>query len=299
LSLTTASCGPAGPGVFHTPGPAELTVTRYEHAPRPRAGGRGHALATHACAVALVVEAGALTFEQNGAWRAVEGDLVLVPPGSAHRASADEGSRVRGVAFPLGTPLTADLTPLLAPFERVRRGATCVAPLGPRARPFTRALDELAGAPAAISSATPRGLLVQRAWLTLLLAEIEGVMAASPSAPVAASPDASTSTELVTAALGLVEQRALGPFSLADVARLLGRSPSHVAHAVKHGTGQSVGQWILRRRLDEARERLRLTDERVDIIAERVGYADPSHFVRLFRRAEGVSPAAYRRASRG
>jgi AraC-like DNA-binding protein len=30
------------------------------------------------------------------------------------------------------------------------------------------------------------------------------------------------------------------------------------------------------------------------VIAERVGYADPSHFVRLFRRHHGVTPAAFR-----
>jgi AraC-like DNA-binding protein len=33
----------------------------------------------------------------------------------------------------------------------------------------------------------------------------------------------------------------------------------------------------------------------VDIIAERVGYADVTHFIRLFRRVHGVTPAAWRR----
>ena len=32
----------------------------------------------------------------------------------------------------------------------------------------------------------------------------------------------------------------------------------------------------------------------VDVIAERVGYADATHFIRLFRRAHGVTPTAYR-----
>jgi len=45
----------------------------------------------------------------------------------------------------------------------------------------------------------------------------------------------------------------------------------------------------------EARWRLRGTDERVDIIAERVGYADVTHFIRLFRRVHGLTPAAWRR----
>ncbi|MCI4371871.1 MAG: helix-turn-helix domain-containing protein, partial [Thermoplasmata archaeon] len=38
------------------------------------------------------------------------------------------------------------------------------------------------------------------------------------------------------------------------------------------------------------------SDERVDIIAERVGYADATHFIRMFRRAHGATPAAWRAA---
>jgi AraC-like DNA-binding protein len=34
----------------------------------------------------------------------------------------------------------------------------------------------------------------------------------------------------------------------------------------------------------------------VDVIAERVGYADPSHFIRMFRREHGATPAAWRAA---
>ncbi|HEY0463268.1 MAG TPA: AraC family transcriptional regulator [Polyangiaceae bacterium] len=36
----------------------------------------------------------------------------------------------------------------------------------------------------------------------------------------------------------------------------------------------------------------------VEIIAERVGYADATHFIRLFRRAYGVTPSAWRTAQR-
>ena len=49
----------------------------------------------------------------------------------------------------------------------------------------------------------------------------------------------------------------------------------------------------------EARRRLRSTDEIVEVIAERVGYADATHFIRLFRRAHGVTPAAWRTGHHG
>jgi AraC-like DNA-binding protein len=68
-----------------------------------------------------------------------------------------------------------------------------------------------------------------------------------------------------------------------------------VAGVVRKETGRTVGQWILEYRMAEARRRLRGTDEHVDTIAERVGYADVTHFIRLFRRTHGLTPAAWRR----
>ncbi len=58
------------------------------------------------------------------------------------------------------------------------------------------------------------------------------------------------------------------------MARALGRSSAHVATLVRQETGRTAREWILECRMAEARRRLRGTDERVDIIAERVGYAD-------------------------
>jgi AraC-like DNA-binding protein len=47
----------------------------------------------------------------------------------------------------------------------------------------------------------------------------------------------------------------------------------------------------------EARRRLLHTEELIEIIAERVGYADVTHFIRMFRRHhDDLTPAAWRRA---
>ena len=45
----------------------------------------------------------------------------------------------------------------------------------------------------------------------------------------------------------------------------------------------------------EARRLLRHSSERVEEIAARVGYADATHFIRMFRREHGDTPAAWRR----
>ena len=46
----------------------------------------------------------------------------------------------------------------------------------------------------------------------------------------------------------------------------------------------------------EARRLLLHSDASIDTITGRVGYADPTHFIRMFRREHGVTPAAWRAA---
>jgi AraC-like DNA-binding protein len=55
-------------------------------------------------------------------------------------------------------------------------------------------------------------------------------------------------------------------------------------------------EWIIAGRMAEARHLLLHSDQMVDVVAERVGYADPTHFIRMFHRTHGATPAAWRSA---
>ncbi len=86
------------------------------------------------------------------------------------------------------------------------------------------------------------------------------------------------------------------PLSLSNVAKMVGRSPAHLTTVVRKQTGMTVQQWIIERRMAEARQRLLMSDENVIVLAERVGYNDPTLFIRHFKRAHGVTPRAWRRS---
>src|SRR5262249_11940974 len=126
-----------------------------------------------------------------------------------------------------------------------------------------------------------------RALLHLVLVDLARLLGAPPAARL---------SPLVREALDVIERRYAEPISLADVARAVGRSPSHVTSAVAAQTGMTVLERLTERRLAEARRRLQYSDEDVAIVAERVGYEDPSYFTRRFRRAHGASPRAFRGA---
>jgi AraC-like DNA-binding protein len=82
------------------------------------------------------------------------------------------------------------------------------------------------------------------------------------------------------------------------VACAVSLSPGHLTTVVRRKTGRTVLQWISERRLAQARRLLVETDLSAEEVGHRVGYSDPTYFVRSFRRAHGTTPLGWRRAGR-
>ncbi len=235
-------------------------------------------------------------WHQQGADRRTvgRGDLLVVPPGEVHdtgglgrvtgwlvlfEASALEGARP---AVTLPGPLA------MLPF--VRAGASRAAFRVPRAS-WPSWFSRLRGLHDELSARRPGYEVVARADLEATL-----VLAARVVAPHLGLRTA-TLSPLVAKALQFIDARSARPIALIDVARAVGRSPAHLTSTVKAQTGRSVGQWILARRMAEARRLLRETSLTVAAIGEAVGFLDPSYFVRRFRAEHRQTPAAWRRGA--
>ncbi|QSQ12064.1 AraC family transcriptional regulator [Myxococcus landrumensis] len=215
------------------------------------------------------------------------GDVHLIPPGDAHgREHSDAQALGLGFYLEALSDDPEERETRLRPLLRVRGG--CHPVLRPSLAQRRRLLRWMRLMEEEQARGERGGEEASLALLRLVLIELERM-----SSPEAAVEPASVG--LSRRALSYIETHCLEPLSLAKVARELGRSAPHVAQVVRQETGRSVGEWILECRMAEARSRLRHTDERVDIVAERVGYADVTHFIRLFRRVHGVTPAAWRR----
>jgi AraC-like DNA-binding protein len=99
---------------------------------------------------------------------------------------------------------------------------------------------------------------------------------------------------LLADVFAVIERDHAQPLSLRDVAREVGMTPGHLTTIVRRRTGRTVQEWIIDRRMAESRRLLADTDLPVQEVARRVGIADPGYFSRLFRRAHGTSPRAWR-----
>jgi AraC-like DNA-binding protein len=95
-------------------------------------------------------------------------------------------------------------------------------------------------------------------------------------------------------AFAVIDRRHTEPLSLRDVAREVGMTPGHLTTIVRRRTGRTVQEWIIERRMAEARTMLEGTDLPVAEIARRVGVFDPGYFSRLFTRRHGISPREWR-----
>jgi AraC-like DNA-binding protein len=63
---------------------------------------------------------------------------------------------------------------------------------------------------------------------------------------------------------------------------------------VQSHTGRTIKQWIIERRMAQAKTLLAKTTQSVRHIAEASGYNDAGYFTRQFRQFHGISPQAWR-----
>ena len=94
-----------------------------------------------------------------------------------------------------------------------------------------------------------------------------------------------------------IEGRLHENISLSDVARECSLSVAQFARAFKRSTGVPPHQYLTGRRVELARRLLLHTDWPLATVAVRCGFADQSHFTKVFRRVIGVSPGSFRAAS--
>ena len=82
--------------------------------------------------------------------------------------------------------------------------------------------------------------------------------------------------------------------SLAQLAQVGKLSPSRFVRAFRNATGQPPYRFLVRLRIEKARELLEHTDLPVIEVGLRCGFEQPSHFATMFRKVTGLTPRAWR-----
>lgn len=106
------------------------------------------------------------------------------------------------------------------------------------------------------------------------------------------------SDEAVDRVLGIIHARFSESLQIPTLAEEVEITQNHLAHCFRTRLGMTIPHYLLHRRMDHARLLLHTTDIPVQVIARRVGIADPQYFNKQFRRTFGLSPTSWREQSR-
>jgi AraC family transcriptional regulator, transcriptional activator of pobA len=227
------------------------------------------------------------------------GDLLVVAPGTVmgpfdptHPGHAT-GWAVSFTAEVLGPDVPGSsfawrTHPLLFPFVRGQATGVLRRSVAPEERPeWSRRFEALARELAERRDGYREAAI---AHLTLLL------VAASRLATDVVDDLRVNQEPLLADVFAVIERRYAEPLSLQDVARAVNLSPGHLTTTVGRRTGRTVQNWIVDRRMVEARRLLAGSTLTMGEVGRRVGYPDAGYFTRVFRRVHGVTPTQWRDA---
>jgi len=86
--------------------------------------------------------------------------------------------------------------------------------------------------------------------------------------------------------------------TIAEISDELKVSPVWLTKCFKQELGQTPGEWILSRRLVEAKHRIAQTEAPIFEIAIMLGFSSSQYFATAFRRQTGLTPSEYRDRAR-
>jgi len=95
-----------------------------------------------------------------------------------------------------------------------------------------------------------------------------------------------------------LEDQLAAPLRVPALAREAGLSQNYLARQFRQRFRMTIQRYVLLRRMEQAKNLLVNTELAVKAIGVHVGYADPQHFNKAFRRVTGVCPSRYRQERR-
>jgi AraC family transcriptional regulator len=98
----------------------------------------------------------------------------------------------------------------------------------------------------------------------------------------------------ISRAIDYIEEQIGSDLSHAELAGLVGVPVATLARSFKLATGQSLHQFVLARRIAQARRMMEAADANLADIAYACGFASQQHMTTVFSRHLGTTPARYR-----
>lgn len=101
-------------------------------------------------------------------------------------------------------------------------------------------------------------------------------------------------SKLVTDVANYIQQHLSSPITTQEIADALFLSRPYLSKKFKEETGQTLTDFILKHKIDEAKRLLKYTNIPLLSIAIYLGFSSQSHFTKVFKKITGKTPGEYR-----
>lgn len=101
-------------------------------------------------------------------------------------------------------------------------------------------------------------------------------------------------TKLTLDVSNYIQHHMSEPITAEKIAEELFLSRPYLSRRFKKDTGESITDFILKEKTEEARRLLRYSDKSIIVISDYLGFSSPSHFSRTFKKYSGKTPREYR-----
>ena len=99
----------------------------------------------------------------------------------------------------------------------------------------------------------------------------------------------------VTAVRDYISGHLNEPLTLAELSSYVYLTPSYLCQLFKRETGRNLSDYILRKRMNKAKELLLQPENRMNDICSSVGINSVSYFSKMFKKSTGMSPSEWRK----
>ncbi len=219
-------------------------------------------------------------------YRARKGDLLIYHPGVLHEERSDPARPLRTYFCAVSGLRLAGAKPgwlLSEQAEPVIRAESC----GPQIEQcFSVLLNEL-------RSQTWGHEMICQHMLNCILILILRIADGQGSESVGGS-----SHTIGAKAKAFIDLNYTRDLPLSESASRLYLSPHYLSHAFKEETGNSPINYLIQRRIGEAKTLLLTTTLTVQEIAGRIGYENANYFSMAFKRGTGLTPSEFRKKTK-
>lgn len=112
---------------------------------------------------------------------------------------------------------------------------------------------------------------------------------------ISSAPREDAAKDTVPRAIDFILSNLSRDISVKDVADYVSFSPEYFSKLFKKETGENVKNYILRVKVEAAKDLLKNPNIPISMIALELGYGNFSHFTQMFRKHESITPSEYRK----